>query len=274
MAVDVSARTTEIEEAFVGHWSHFGRWPHGHLVEEAGTLRFETPIPQLPYNAVIRTRIEADPDRVVRRVVESFRRRSVGFVWVVHPSAAPANLGELLVAEGVPPVEDATGMSRELGDLVPLRLRDDVRYREVSDDRTMADYTDLIFNYWEVPEESRELVAEVNRYWVPERTPLQRWVAYDADADARPIGKMLLSFSAPPGVAAIYGMSVKPEARGRGVASDLTNLALHRAREYGCVRVVLHASEMALSVYRRAGFTPQCEFTIHGTAPLWTRREE
>jgi GNAT superfamily N-acetyltransferase len=271
MAVDVSARTTEIEEAFVGHWSHFGRWPHGQLVEEAGTLRFETPIPQLPYNAVIRTRIEANPGRVVRRVVESFRRRSVGFVWVNHPSAAPANLGELLVAEGVPAVEDAMGMSRELDGLEPLRVRDDVQYREVVDDQTMADYTDLIFSYWEVPTESRQLVAEVNRYWVPKRTPLQRWIAYDTEA--RPIGKMLLSFSAPPGVAAIYGMSVRPEARGRGVASDLTNLALHRAREQGCARVVLHASEMALSVYRRAGFTPQCQFTIHGTAPLWTKRD-
>ncbi len=268
----VSAQTIEIEEAFVGHWSQFGRWPRGRLVEEAGTLRFETPIPQLPYNAVIRARIITEAAAVVGGVVESFRRRNVAFAWVDHPSAAPADLGELLEAEGVPPVEHATGMFRQLDHLLPLRVRDDVRYREVLDDRTMSDYTDLIFSYWDVPEESRQLVAEVNRYWVPERTPVQRWVAYDADE--RPIGKMLLSFSAPPGVAAIYGMSVSPQARGRGVASDLTNLALHRAHEQGCGRMVLHASEMAVNVYRRAGFIPQCEITIHGTAPLWANRNE
>jgi ribosomal protein S18 acetylase RimI-like enzyme len=68
-------------------------------------------------------------------------------------------------------------------------------------------------------------------------------------------------------------MSVRPEARGRGVAWDLANLALHLAREQGCARVVLHASEMALSVYRRAGFTRHRQLTIHGTAPLWTKRD-
>ena len=138
------------------------------------------------------------------------------------------------------------------------------------DDQTLADYTDLIFSYWEVPEESRELVADVNRYWVPERTPVHRWVAYDAED--RPIGKMLLSLSAPPAVAAIYGMSVRPEARGQGIASHLTNIALHRAQALGCARMVLHASEMAVNVYQRAGFTEHCRLTIHGTAPLWTQR--
>lgn len=253
----------------MGHWSHFGRWPHGRLVEDAGTLRFETPIPQLPYNAVIRSRIGSDPDAVVRRVVESFQQRQVGFVWVAHPSATPADLGDRLDSAGVPLVEVATGMSRDLDRLPPLPSREDVRFEEVVDDRTMADYTALIFSYWEVPETSRHLVAEVNRYWVPTRTPVVRWVVYDA-AD-QPIGKMLLSLSAPPGVAAIYGMSVRPEARGRGVASDMTLVALHRARHLGGHRVVLHASEMAASIYRRAGFTAHCELPIHGTAPLWTK---
>lgn len=271
MRAALSPTTIDIEEAFVGHWSHFGRWPHGRLIEEDGTLRFETPIPQLPYNAVIRTHIDGAAERVVNRIVEGYRHRNVRFVWVDHPSATPADLGELLTAEGVAPVEHATGMCRELHDLEPLAERDDVRVQEVLDDHTMSDYSNLIFAYWEVPEESRELVAEVNRYWVPERTPVRRWVAYDTRD--RPIGKMLLSLSAPPGVGAIYGMSVRPEARGRGIASHLTGTALHRARALGCVRVVLHASEMAVNVYRRAGFTEHCRLTIHGTAPLWSTRE-
>lgn len=270
MLSDPSERTIEIEDAFVGHWSHFGRWPQGRLVEDSGTLRFETPIAQLPYNGVIRSRIDADPDRVVHRVVEGFRQRKVGFVWVVHPSAMPSDLSNRLDAVDLPLVELATGMSRELDELPPAPLRDDVVFREVVDDRTMSDYTDLIFGYWEVPATSRALVAGVNRYWVPERTPVIRWVAYDSDN--HPIGKMLLSLSAPPGVAALYGMSVLPETRGRGVASDMTLLALHRARALGRQRVVLHASEMAVNVYRRVGFKAHCHLAIHGTAPLWTTK--
>ena len=32
-----------IEQAFIGHRSHFGRWPRGTLIEQACTIRFETP---------------------------------------------------------------------------------------------------------------------------------------------------------------------------------------------------------------------------------------
>jgi GNAT superfamily N-acetyltransferase len=270
MRSNPSERTVEIEEAFVGHWSHFGRWPRGELIDDMGTLRFETPIPQLPYNAVIRTRVASRVEEVVHRIVERFRRRKVGFVWVDHPSATPAHLGDVLVAEGVPLVERATGMWRELTDLPPRPERADIRIVEVLDDRAMADYTELIFDYWEVPAESRQLVAEANRYWNHDRTPVHRWVAYDSGN--RPIGKMLLSLSAPSGVAAIYGMSVRPEARGQGVASDFTAVALHRAADLGCGRVVLHAFEMAVNVYRRAGFRPECQLSIHGTAPLWSAR--
>jgi hypothetical protein len=36
--------TREIEDAFVAHWSVFGRWPKGELRDEQGVLWFETPI--------------------------------------------------------------------------------------------------------------------------------------------------------------------------------------------------------------------------------------
>ena len=55
----------EIEEAFVAQSSKFGRWSQGELHDENGVLWFETPIKRLPYNAVIRTRIDGDADAVV-----------------------------------------------------------------------------------------------------------------------------------------------------------------------------------------------------------------
>jgi ribosomal protein S18 acetylase RimI-like enzyme len=57
-------------------------------------------------------------------------------------------------------------------------------------------------------------------------------------------------------------MSVTPEARGRGIASDLTTTLLERAKELGCRRVVLHSSEMAVDVYRRAGVVDCCSMTV------------
>lgn len=67
-------------------------------------------------------------------------------------------------------------------------------------------------------------------------------------------------------------MSVRSQARGRGVASGMTAVTIRRAAELGCHRIVRHTSEMAAGLYRRAGFTPQCELRVHGTAPLWSAK--
>jgi len=134
----------------------------------------------------------------------------------------------------------------------------------------MHHYSDLIVNYWELSEESRGLVDEVNRYWGPSNPEIHRWIALTADGN--PIGKVLLSLAAPPRVAAIYGMSVRPEARGKGIAGALTDVVLRRAQELGCTRVVLHSSEMAVGVYERAGFKKQCDLTVYADSPLWASR--
>ena len=65
-------------------------------------------------------------------------------------------------------------------------------------------------------------------------------------------------------------MSVTPEARGRGIAQGLTTTLLARAKVLGCQRVVLHSSEIAVNVYRRAGFIDYCAMTVYATAPLWS----
>jgi GNAT superfamily N-acetyltransferase len=261
----------DIEEALVGHWSHFGRWPKGALVEDGGTLRYETPIPHLPYNAVVRTGIaDEEADEVISRVVASFRARDVDFAWWVTPSATPADLGARLEEQELRLVERATGMSLELDEWDGAPPREGVDYVEVVDDEGMAVYADLIYSYWETPEESRDLVAEVNSYWGPGKAPAHRWVAF---ADGRPVGKALLSLAAPDGVAAVYGMSVRPEARGRGVAGGLTSTLLQRARELGCHRVVLHSTEMATGVYARSGFVERCPLAVYASATLWSGRD-
>jgi ribosomal protein S18 acetylase RimI-like enzyme len=262
--VDVVA---EIEAAFVGHWSVFGRWSRGELHEEHGILWFETPIRHLPYNAVIRTRVEGEPEAAIESVCERFGARGVEFFWLVHPTAAPADLGERLAAYGVRPVEVATGMSIGLADWRETALPGDVSFVEVLDDAQLQAYQELTVRYWEVTPEDAGLVAEFQREWGPGRAPGHRYLAL---VDGVPVAKSYLSLAAPDGVAAIYAVSVLPQARGHGIAGGLTTVMLRRARELGRRRVVLHSSEMAVGLYRRAGFVERCRFTVHATAPLWT----
>lgn len=257
----------EIEEAFVAHWSMFGRWKHGQLHDENGVLWFETPIKHLPYNAVIRTRVDGDADAVVDAVVERFRARGVQFFWLVHPSARPRDLSERLAAQGLQSVENGTGMSLELADWKQSDLPPEVEYREVLDDADLDEFHKLTTVYWEIPEDEAPLVVEFQREWGPGRAPGHRYLGL---VDGVPVAKGYLSLAGPPGVAAIYAMMTVPEARGRGVASGLTTVLIARASELGCLRVVLHSSDMAVGVYRRAGFIERCRFTVFATAPLWS----
>lgn len=56
------------------------------------------------------------------------------------------------------------------------------------------------------------------------------------------------------GIAGIYSMGVVPRARGRGIATELTQAACRLAIEQGCRHAVLNATDDGERVYRRVGF--------------------
>jgi len=258
----------EIEDALFAQWSHFGRWPRGELHDEDGLLWFETPIRHLPYNAVIRTRLqEGAAGPTISKAIERFRARDVQFFWVVHPSATPADLGDRLTGHGLAPVERMICMSLDLADWQPAVIPRDVTFEEVLGDDALNTYSELTARYWEIPDEERDLVREFHRHWGPGRAPGHRYLAV---THGKAIGKAYLSLAGPPGVASIYGMFVPPEARGRGVAGGLTTTMLRRAEEQGFHRAVLHATDMAVGVYRRAGFVERCTITVFATTSLWS----
>ena len=263
-AVDV---IRDIEDAFVAQWSHFGRWPRGELHEQDGVLWIETPIQSLPYNAVVRTHLEGElADSTLDRLLARYRGRGVDFMWLVHPTATPSDLGERLISRGLRPVEHATGMSLELSEWAAAQPA--TRVDEVTDEAGLAAYGSLIMKYWEIPPHEQALVSDLNRYWSRDRTRGHRFVAFSDDGV--PLGKGYLSLEGPSGIAAIFGMSVLPEARGRGVGGAMTVAMLNRAKAAGCVRAVLHSSERAVDLYRRAGFIPRCPLTAYATSALWS----
>lgn len=142
-----------------------------------------------------------------------------------------------------------------------------VEVRPAVDEADTAAYTALTVRYWEVPDEEVASVGELHRGILPDRFPGQRFLAL---VDGEPVGKAYLSWPGPPGVASVYGMSVQPSARGRGVAGALTAVMLADARERGMERVVLHATDMAVGVYARAGFRACGGADVYATTALWT----
>ena len=219
--IDEGDRTAAIEAAFERHWRHFGLYPGASLRDEHGVLWFESPIRALPYNGIIRTRIpaDADADAVITAIAATFRSRDVPFMWIHRPSDQPIDLGHRLAVQGLDLVEEAFGMDLDLEDWQPDPGTSRAEIRAVDTPGTeqgLHDYEELIRTYWSVPEEERHLVETLNRYWIDDRNPGLRLVAY---LDGEPVGKTFVNLEDVPAWVAIYGVAVKPEARGQGIAT-------------------------------------------------------
>jgi ribosomal protein S18 acetylase RimI-like enzyme len=261
-----------IDLAFTEQWSVFGLGPRGEYHDEGDLVWIEAPIPQIPYNAIIRARLGADAGERITALVEHFRGLGYEFMCPVQPRSTPADLGDHLEAAGLSVVERATGMALDLstraGHPAPADEADGVVYREVTTDAGMDAYEELIAFYWELPEESLRYVRGINRWagFAPD-APGRRWVA---SIDGRPVGKTFLRLQGLVDSAGIFGVSVKNEARGRGVATTLMDHVMHACARLGRTRMVLHSSEMAVNMYRRIGFVDRCEIPVYATTGLHT----
>lgn len=267
-----SARQSDVEaleEAVVAQWANFGQGPGGSYNDDGELAWTEAPVSQLPYNAIVRTRLMRDAEDRIDAMVSRFRTRRVQFLWIVHPSARPANLEQLLRERGLSLVARETGMVLDLASWKKPAIRADgpIVYQEANDERSLADFEDLIAQYWELPDETRPFVDGCIRR-AHEFGDRGVWLlAYKAQ---EPVGKAYLSLQGLDDTASIWGVYVKSTARGYGIGSRLTELALERAAELGKSRVVLGSSEMGLNVYRRIGFKETRALAVYASASFPT----
>jgi len=242
----------EIEFNLWEVWSNFGRGPGCSLHTEEDMLWFETPIPIIPYNAVIKFQVTKNIDRRIAHLINHFKQREVPFFWIVHPSSAPVDLSERLLKQGLQHIEVAPGMARGLDDLpASSPLPEGVEIREAMEKSDVNELHEFAAWRWGVPIEHRQqLKAMIERFKVGEPGSKTRmWLAW---RDGTPIAKIGLYLGEES--AGIYGVVTKPEARGLGLASILMVEAMKAARDAGQKLVVLHSSPLAEKLYTRLGF--------------------
>jgi GNAT superfamily N-acetyltransferase len=249
-----------LEENLWSFWSRFGRAQGCTLHEDDCSIWFETPIPIIPYNTVIRFRAEDDGEASIRAIVNHFARRGIAHAWILHPSSLPEDLDRRLKAHGLEEVEVVAGMAMELADVPEVGdLGKEVEIVEVHDLDKLGEYLDLAAWRWEVPEDmTHHLVAMARAFDIGEEgSPVRLWVAYKS---GKAVSKVALNLDN--GVAGIYGVATLPEARGLGLARELTVTALQCARDAGYDVSVLHSTPMAHSLYQAIGFRDCAPFRV------------
>lgn len=262
-----------IELAFVAQWAHFGQGPSGSFHRDGDLTWIEAPVPELPYNAVVRSQLRDDAEARIDEVIRSFQKCNVQFMWLVHPTAQPTDLARLLALRDLRLVEQSTGMSLDLTRWHPSGhgIGDGVTFEEVTTESQMAAYEELIARYWELGDASCDYVFGINRW----AAGLGHGVRFVAFKDGAPVGKAYLSWTLgddahalSDATASIYGVFVDPSARGLGIAATLMDLLLDRAAASGRRRVVLHSSAMAIELYLRLGFAARCVLPVFATTSL------
>ena len=244
-------------------WSHFGRGPGCTLHDEKDALWFETPIPVIPYNTVLKFQVEQDADRRIDAMVQRYAARKVPLLWIVHPSSLPLDLSERLQARGLQEIEIAPCMARSLENLPELPpIPEGVEIREAIEDRDVMELYGLAAWRWGVPEEHRSQLGKmIEKFEIGERTSNARfWLAWK---DGQPISKVGLYKGS--GSAGIYGVATKPEARGLGIASILMYIAMQAAKDMGYRLAVLDSSPMAEKLYKRLGFVTVAPLRLYAS---------
>jgi ribosomal protein S18 acetylase RimI-like enzyme len=197
---------------------------------------------------------DLDPSNAGQRIdsaTDWLRSRTDRWRWLVGPSSRPLDLGERLIAAGLQQVSDSAGMAMDLHDWrTGAQLPTGVTTELVTDEVGLERWRDI---------QQRGLgldAASAEAWWTAHRRvgieawpPLRNWIAYLGGA---PVAAAALFIGA--GVAGIYNVCTVPEARGRGIGSAVTAVAIDAAVADGLDLAVLGASDMGYSVYERLGF--------------------
>ncbi|HAV76686.1 MAG TPA: hypothetical protein DCX53_04950 [Anaerolineae bacterium] len=238
-------------------WSHFGRGKGCTLHDEEESLWFETPIPTLPYNTVLRFQVKQDVEERIDSLVNHYTDRGVAQLWIVHPSAKPDDLGKKLEKRGLQEIEIVPGMARSLDHLSePPPIPDGVEIREVLDQKELVEFRNFAALRWGVADEHHEHLQGVfEAFKIGE--DVRFWMAWK---DGKAISKLALYNGS--GSAGIYAVATKTEARGMGIASILMNVGMQAAKEMGHTLCVLDSSPPAEKLYQRLGFITVAPFHL------------
>ena len=151
-----------LEQSAWSIFSRFGRGEGASVIDTPTRLVLETPVPQAPYNSVLRFYDEGDRplEMQVGELLDRFVGREVVMVWLVHPSA-PEGLTDSLRAAGLICAEELFGMAVEL--TAAYTISDpgpDVRISEASP-RDPTKWLEIVTERYGVGEQSISFLGDL-----------------------------------------------------------------------------------------------------------------
>ncbi len=239
--------------------------PGAEVADSPHYLRVRTPIPFAYLNAVVCRALPtgAALDTLIAETRAFYAAHVCPYSWYVTPFTTPADVGDVLAAHGLVRHEQ-TNLAMNLADLpetapVPADCTIEEVYGAERFDEWGRTY---VTGYQMPPAMAAGALATLREMPSGPGTPLRRYLAR---LDGEAVASATLFMGG--GAAGIYNVATLPQARGRGIATAVTLAALREAQTQGETVGVLHASDMAYSVYRRMGFIDCGAWDTYREAP-------
>lgn len=248
------ATIASLEANLWSMYSILGAGTGGSILDTPDRLVVEAPLPQPPYNTVLRFRDDGTgplSEQVAKEWIR-FSRRGVIGAFVCHPTA-PDGLEAALLANGLEEAERLAGMAMDLTTDLPARRTVNGVDLVEAGDADADDWVDLVTWRYGLEPTTEDYLRDLYRGAIGTHSRL-----FVARIDGRAVSKVVLHLSG--GVAGIYGVATTEAGRRRGLASALTIEALHAAWGAGATMSVLHATPMAHDLYADIGYRDVAAF--------------
>ncbi len=221
-----------------------------HVLPDLVWFRSDQPDPIL--NSVLTFRFgPVEAEGMITWLLERFRERGSSCWWWLFDSTRPADLGSRLVRHGFRHEEDLPGMAAPLAEVpAAYTLADGVTVERVESEEQLAGWADAYEAGFPV---SRGVAAA--HYQLFDRFGFgddHGWRLYLGLLHGRPVATSAVYLGA--GVAGLYYVSTRPEARSLGIGRAMVVQPLLEARALGYQAAILQATSMGRPLYEKLGF--------------------
>jgi len=268
-----AARNTD---NMVEYWKYFSQSKQVKFYEDDEIFHVDCGLTydEAPFgpNCVLKANLKPETMRQrIEKVIDYYTSKNMPFWWYICPASSPSNLGEVLKSYSFSEMDGTPVMAVKLDEMIVDRKKpNQLEILEVTDESGFREWWDLWVNGYPQPEvlgkKFADITAEIGYH------PSNMMKFYTGYYDGEPAGTTFILIGA--GVVALYGVTVLPKMRGKGIGTELSLHPLRIARTMGLKIGVLDATEQGIGIYQRIGFkkvmtpkiyipsSPQSESTI------------
>ncbi|MCC6500638.1 MAG: GNAT family N-acetyltransferase [Anaerolineales bacterium] len=240
-------------------------------IEETSTLSRHLASPTNPmYKGAWGTNLAPNEvDTAIHETIDWFKSRDAPFFfWWTGPGTTPEKIGERLIAHGLIDMEGqskemasniistasgAPGMTADLfkmNETVLDKAPQELEINEVQNENDLQGFKQVLIEGYDIPAPMADGWVQAAHEFGVGKTP---WRMVLARLNGEPAGTNIVFTGT--GVVGVYGITVSPSARGKGIGAAITLKPILEERDnHGYKYAVLFSTEMGAPVYERIGF--------------------